>query len=47
MLPYAAIILAVAHKEFLSLNLSTLKSSDTLIYEVKGILPANIADSRL
>jgi len=35
------------HKEFLSLNLSTLKSSDTLIYEVKGILPANIADSRL
>lgn len=44
---YAAIILAVAHKEFLSLNLSTLKSSGTLIYDVKGILPANIADSRL
>ncbi len=44
---YAAIILAVAHKEFLSLNLSTLKSSGTLIYDVKGILPANITDSRL
>ena len=43
----AAIILAVAHKEFLSLNLSSLKSTGTLIYDVKGILPANIADSRL
>jgi UDP-N-acetyl-D-galactosamine dehydrogenase len=44
---YAAIILAVAHKEFLSLNLSTLKSTGTLIYDVKGILPTNIPDSRL
>lgn len=44
---YAAIILAVAHKEFLSLNLSHLKSSGTLIYDVKAILPANIPDSRL
>ena len=44
---YAAIILAVAHKEFLSLNLSTLKSTGTLIYDVKGILPTNITDSRL
>jgi len=44
---YAAIILAVAHKEFLTLNLSTLKSSGTLIYDVKGILPTNIPDSRL
>ncbi len=44
---YAAIILAVAHKEFLSLNLSKLKSSGTLIYDVKGILPTNITDSRL
>jgi len=44
---YAAIILAVAHKEFLTLNLSSLKSSGTLIYDVKGILPANITDSRL
>ena len=37
------------HKEFLTLilNLSSLKSSGTLIYDVKGILPANINDSRL
>jgi len=44
---YAAIILAVAHKEFLSLNLSHLKSTGTLIYDVKAILPANIVDGRL
>ena len=44
---YAAIILAVAHKEFLSLNLSHLKSTGTLIYDVKGILPANLVDGRL
>jgi UDP-N-acetyl-D-galactosamine dehydrogenase len=44
---YAAIILAVAHKEFLTLNLSTLKSSGTLIYDVKAILPETLVDSRL
>ena len=44
---HAAIILTVAHKEFLSLNLSHLKSTGTLIYDVKGILSAYITDSRL
>ncbi|NLO69809.1 MAG: nucleotide sugar dehydrogenase, partial [Porphyromonadaceae bacterium] len=44
---YAAIILAVAHKEFLALNLSTLKSTGTLIYDVKAILPETLVDSRL
>jgi UDP-N-acetyl-D-galactosamine dehydrogenase len=44
---YAAIILAVAHKEFLSIDLIRFKSSGTLIYDVKGILSENIVDSRL
>ncbi|MDD3946036.1 MAG: nucleotide sugar dehydrogenase, partial [Bacteroidales bacterium] len=44
---YAAIILAVAHKEFLFLNLSNLKSAGTLIYDVKGILPEGLVDGRL
>ena len=35
------------HKEFLSLNLSTLKSTGTLIYDVKAILPETLVDSRL
>ena len=37
----------VIHKEFLSFNLSSLKSSGTLIYDVKGILPEVLVDSRL
>jgi UDP-N-acetyl-D-galactosamine dehydrogenase len=44
---YAVIILAVAHKEFLSIDLTRFKSFGTLIYDVKGILPENIVDSRL
>ncbi|MDD4500343.1 MAG: nucleotide sugar dehydrogenase [Bacteroidales bacterium] len=44
---YAAIILAVAHKEFLSIDLTRFKSSGTLFYDVKGILSENIVDSRL
>ena len=35
------------HKEFLSLNRSHLKSSGTLIYDVKGILPEILVDNRL
>jgi UDP-N-acetyl-D-galactosamine dehydrogenase len=42
---YQAVVLGVAHQEFLSLPL---KNSDLqVIYDVKGILPANIADARL
>lgn len=44
---YAAIILSVAHKEFLSIDLNPFKSSGTLIYDVKGILPENVVDGRL
>ncbi len=42
---YSAIILAVAHKEFASLNLS--KSSNQVIFDVKGILGKEISDARL
>jgi UDP-N-acetyl-D-galactosamine dehydrogenase len=42
---YQAVVLGVAHEEFLSLPL---KNNDLqVIYDVKGILPANIADARL
>ncbi|MDD2497821.1 MAG: nucleotide sugar dehydrogenase [Desulfitobacteriaceae bacterium] len=44
---YSAIILAVAHKEFLSINLGSFKSSGTLIYDVKGMLPEELVDGRL
>jgi len=37
--PYDSIVLAVAHNEFLSLDLETLKSTNGIIYDVKGVLP--------
>ena len=43
---YAAIILAVAHKEFLNLDIRSLTPSG-VIFDVKGLLPKNIIDSRL
>ena len=44
---YEAIILAVAHKEFCKLNLEKLKSENTVIYDIKGILPVDLIDGRL
>jgi len=43
---YDAILLAVAHKEFLSLDLRGLKNKDALVYDVKGIL-GDKADNKL
>jgi UDP-N-acetyl-D-galactosamine dehydrogenase len=43
---YAAIILAVAHKEFLNMDIRSL-TSNGVVFDVKGILPKNIIDSRL
>lgn len=42
---FDAIILGVAHKEFLNLNLDSLKNKNSVIYDVKGILPT--ADNKL
>ncbi|MCQ4035390.1 nucleotide sugar dehydrogenase [Kaistella montana] len=42
---YDAIILGVAHQEFLSLNLNLYKKEQALVYDVKGILPH--ADAKL
>jgi len=43
---YAAIILAVAHKEFLNMDIRSL-TPNGVVFDVKGILPKNIIDSRL
>lgn len=42
---YSAIILAVAHKEFISLPIS--KSQTQVVFDVKGVLDRNLVDSRL
>jgi UDP-N-acetyl-D-glucosamine/UDP-N-acetyl-D-galactosamine dehydrogenase len=41
------IILAVAHKEFLSLDLKVHKETGSVIYDVKGILDNSIVDGKL
>jgi len=43
---FDAIVLGVAHAEFLELNFSELQKSNSLLYDVKGVLGA-IADNRL
>jgi UDP-N-acetyl-D-galactosamine dehydrogenase len=44
--PFAAVILAVAHKEFLSLDVRSF-TPNGIVYDVKGILSKEIIDSRL
>ncbi len=44
---YDAVILAVAHKEFLKLDVRNLVREGGVVYDVKGILPRDIVDGRL
>ena len=44
---YDAVVLAVAHKEFEGLNLSTLLNANSVVYDVKGVLDREIVDARL
>lgn len=44
---YEAIIIAVAHNEFLALNLEDLKVSDAVVFDTKACLDRNEVDARL
>jgi UDP-N-acetyl-D-galactosamine dehydrogenase len=44
---YEAIILAVSHKEFLTLNLSSLLVKNGVLFDVKAVLPKETVDGRL
>jgi UDP-N-acetyl-D-galactosamine dehydrogenase len=44
---YDGIILAVSHAEFKNLNLSEVKSVNSVVYDVKGFFDKNIVDARL
>jgi len=44
---YGAVILAVAHREFLSIDLEAFKTRGAIIYDVKGILPRELIHARL
>lgn len=44
---YDAVILAVAHNDFATVDFKSLINEDGVIYDVKGILPRDIIDARL
>lgn len=44
---YDAVILAVAHQQFLKMDVNNLIKEGGVIYDVKGVLPRNIVDGRL
>ncbi len=44
---YDAVILAVAHKQFLELDVKSLVREGGVVYDVKGVLPRDIVDARL
>ena len=44
---YDVVILGVAHKQFLELDVKSLVVEGGVIYDVKGLLPRNIVDGRL
>lgn len=44
---YDACILAVAHEEFLAMDIRSMVKENGVVYDVKGILPRDIVDGRL
>ena len=44
---FDAIVLAVAHNEFLKLDIKNMIKQDGIIYDVKGLLKSNMVDGRL
>ena len=44
---FDAVVLGVSHKEFLTLNLANFKKANAIVYDVKGVLPADDCDGRL
>lgn len=44
---YDAIILAVSHEEFLTMDLNILKKNPSVVYDIKACLDRNLVDARL
>lgn len=44
---YHAIVLAVGHKEFASIDLTKFKEPNAIVYDVKGFLDKNLVTARL
>lgn len=44
---YDVIVLAVAHREFMTLDIASLKNDSAIVYDIKSVLPPEIVDGRL
>lgn len=44
---YQAVVLAVAHREFNNLDWASFTHSDSVVYDVKGVLPKSLTTARL
>jgi UDP-N-acetyl-D-galactosamine dehydrogenase len=44
---YDAIVLAVSHREFAGFDLNRYRKNNSVVYDIKGILPVNMTDGRL
>jgi len=45
--PWDAVIVAVAHRQFLELDFKAVRDAGGLIFDIKGILPRDLVDGRL
>jgi UDP-N-acetyl-D-galactosamine dehydrogenase len=44
---YDAIVLAVAHRQFVDIDITSMQNGKTIVFDVKGFLPREIVDGRL
>jgi len=44
---YDAIVIAVAHQEFLEIDIESLKLDKAVVFDVKSLLPKHLVDARL
>lgn len=44
---YSSIVLAVSHKEFLNLDLQSIRSENSVLFDIKGFFPPQFVDARL
>ena len=47
MTEFDAVILAVAHQQFHDIDIRSLTNANSVVYDVKGILPRDVIDGRL
>ena len=45
--PYDAVVLAVSHREFATLDVARYKKSEAVVYDIKGFLPRELVSGRL